>query len=35
MTIIKCLSNIKKFNLEDNFILSAFNLAFQVFLRKK
>ena len=35
MTIIKCLSNIKKFNLEDNFILSAFNLAFLGFFFKK
>lgn len=35
MTTIKCLSNIKKFKLENNFILSAFNLAFLGFFFKK
>jgi hypothetical protein len=35
MTTIKYLSNIKKFKLENNFILSAFNLAFLGFFFKK
>ncbi len=35
MTTIKCLSNIKKFKLENNFILSALNLAFLGFFFKK